>query len=214
LVGGSDEAAVRYSRSTALLCSVLAALVLGACGNRAQTALTPTCAVYRALHADAAQDSEAIVYFRDVPRSRYPSEVVGPFERETGAMETTELGGEMFEFPVLEPYEVDVSDLAQQLGTATPVSIRSCFRGAEVAPKFSDWPLWALNLMEGRPPGEMVGRVVIHSFSPVAISADGQRALVYTEYFCGGLCAAGMFTLLEKHDANWLITARSGVWVS
>jgi hypothetical protein len=201
-------------RSTARFSCALVALLLSACGERTQAAITPTCAVYRALYEDiAAQDGEAVLYFRHQSRLLYPREIHGPFERETGATETINVGHETYDFPILEPFDADVSDLTQQLTDTDRVSIRSCFNGADV-PRFSSLPLWALNVLHGKHPDELVGNVVVYSFSPAVISSDGQTALVYTEYYCGGLCAAGSFQLLEQHNSVWEVTGYNGVWVS
>jgi hypothetical protein len=215
MAGRRDEGAVNCFRSAVgMCCAAFAALLCGACEERTQAAVTSTCAVYRALYEDAtAQDGESIVYFRHQSRHLYPREVRGPFERETGASETVRVGNETYDFPILEPFEANVSDLTRQLTAAKRVSIRSCFSGAD-APRFSILPLWTLNIIHGQRPDELVGNVVIHSFSPAVISSDGQRALVYAEYYCGGLCAAGTFHFLERRNSVWEITGHSMVWIS
>lgn len=41
-------------------------------------------------------------------------------------------------------------------------------------------------------------------FSPIGLSADGKRALVYVHYWCGGLCGDQHWALLERQpDGRW-----------
>ncbi|HEX6041395.1 hypothetical protein [Longimicrobium sp.] len=43
-------------------------------------------------------------------------------------------------------------------------------------------------------------------FSPIGMSPDGRRALVYVYYWCGGLCADQHWALLERQpDGRWTL---------
>jgi hypothetical protein len=43
-------------------------------------------------------------------------------------------------------------------------------------------------------------------FSPVGFSADGQMALVYVQYWCGGLCAHENWAVLRRQpDGRWMV---------
>ena len=55
---------------------------------------------------------------------------------------------------------------------------------------------------------------VIISFSRVAFANEGTRALVYLEYYCGHLCAAGNWVLLSRQDTTWTVVKRLQTWVS
>lgn len=52
-------------------------------------------------------------------------------------------------------------------------------------------------------------------FSPVAFSSDSLDAMVYYEYYCGGLCGGGNAVWLTRRDDHtWRVRKVVGLWVS
>lgn len=52
------------------------------------------------------------------------------------------------------------------------------------------------------------------TFSGVGFSADGSQAFFYFNNRCEGLCGAGEYVIMEKHDGRWVIQKDIGMWVS
>jgi hypothetical protein len=53
------------------------------------------------------------------------------------------------------------------------------------------------------------------ALSPVAFGADNSQALVYYEYYCGGLCGAGNAVWLTREPTGmWVVRKTIGFWVS
>ena len=48
----------------------------------------------------------------------------------------------------------------------------------------------------------------------IGFNESNDRAIVYVENYCGGLCGEGHYLLLEKKENNWKIIKRKGIWVS
>jgi uncharacterized protein YbjT (DUF2867 family) len=52
------------------------------------------------------------------------------------------------------------------------------------------------------------------SLSRVGFNLGGNRALIYVEFSCGGLCGHGVYYILEKSSGKWMRTAEHLRWVS
>jgi len=52
------------------------------------------------------------------------------------------------------------------------------------------------------------------TFSRVGFSADGTQAFFYYSNRCEGLCGAGDFVIMDKHDGHWFVQQEIGMWVS
>ena len=50
--------------------------------------------------------------------------------------------------------------------------------------------------------------------SRVGFNSDGNQAALYVSTYCGGLCGAGYFVIMEKVDSNWKVVQEVEVWVS
>jgi hypothetical protein len=58
------------------------------------------------------------------------------------------------------------------------------------------------------------GSTGLLTFSRVGFSADGTQALFYVSGNCGGLCGAGYYVVMERHNEHWMIKKEINVWVS
>ncbi|HET9791106.1 MAG TPA: hypothetical protein VFR08_07375 [Candidatus Angelobacter sp.] len=54
----------------------------------------------------------------------------------------------------------------------------------------------------------------ILTFSRVGFNSDGTQALLYYSNRCGGLCGAGKYVVMVKHDGRWSIGTEIEMWVS
>ena len=52
------------------------------------------------------------------------------------------------------------------------------------------------------------------SFSSVAYSADGKKAVCYRSSVCGGLCGTGDLYFLERKSMGWRVASSRLVWIS
>jgi len=54
----------------------------------------------------------------------------------------------------------------------------------------------------------------ILSLSNIGCNQKHNQALVYFSYYCGSLCAGGMFIVLEKKNGRWIVSRKNELWVS
>ena len=57
------------------------------------------------------------------------------------------------------------------------------------------------------------GKQYAHISIPI-ISYDGEKAIVYGGYYCGGLCGSGGIFFLEKIDGMWHLIEYERRWVA
>ena len=53
-----------------------------------------------------------------------------------------------------------------------------------------------------------------YTLSRVGFSKDGTQALLFTYFYCGGLCASGDYYLLSKDNGKWKVKKTFTAWVS
>jgi hypothetical protein len=63
---------------------------------------------------------------------------------------------------------------------------------------------------EARFPNNLGYFVVSH----VGLNLNKTEALLYSDYFCGGLCGGGSYVLMRKVDGVWHVVDRRRTWVS
>ncbi|MGD2132989.1 MAG: tetratricopeptide repeat protein, partial [Maricaulaceae bacterium] len=178
-----------------------------------------SCAVYRALSRNL--DVEEIKFFR--PSTRYDEwrddfDTGDPwsFSRETGETELLSIGDEQFEVPVLDHFEFDAQPLFSSIFSGPELSIDHCFGDGAGASRFTFQSLDRLYAEAAAIANGDDVFVTIYSASRVGYSEDGTYALVYEQSYCGGLCGAGGFVLLERdpETALWSVIGFRNVWVS
>jgi hypothetical protein len=54
----------------------------------------------------------------------------------------------------------------------------------------------------------------IFTFSSALFSEDGQKAVFYYEYVCGGKCGVGEIVTMQLKEARWKIVNMINVWIS
>ena len=92
-------------------------------------------------------------------------------------------------------------------------SLGKCYKRKE-RPKISGLTLNALSLREAAKHNGKGPWPNIWQFSEVIKSDDGNYAIIFTNSYCGGLCAWGGFYLLEKSNENWKVVGSHTEWVS
>ena len=55
---------------------------------------------------------------------------------------------------------------------------------------------------------------VIINISRIGINREDKQAVLYTQNYCGRLCGAGYYAVLELSDHKWKVVARASIWVS
>lgn len=136
----------------------------------------------------------------------------------TGETETVELFGEVGDRPAYKEIEVDASSYFDPVIGEAVYALPECFSGENELIEFWSGSL-ALLLDEKAEAGAFEATdhslIAIWSLSPLGISADGQYASLYAEYYCGFLCASGDYYLLTKDAAEgWKIFGVHPLWVS
>ena len=62
--------------------------------------------------------------------------------------------------------------------------------------------------------GARPGDRLLITFSDVGFSVDGELALVYVGYHCGGLCGAGALWLMRRTASGWESVIAAPLWIS
>jgi hypothetical protein len=131
-----------------------------------------------------------------------------------------ERGDGLIESPSTDESEMialNVSGFSHRLRAHQPtVNIKSCFRSNELT--FSDLPyhdtLESLDAQRTSDVSPQEQILYVWQLSPVAVSRDGRQALILGGYYCGGLCAAQAYYLLERRGDAWVTIGRRLLSVS
>ena len=110
-------------------------------------------------------------------------------------------------------FDLDVSDFFAPLASKTPLFIRHCFGNAAV-PRFYDGPWTWLRVRELAIGPDHGAEMAWWQLSPVGISPDRTRAILYATNVCEGWCGAGLFFLFERRAGRWELVGTSWVWVA
>lgn len=209
-----------------------AIFALGACASPAPAADERTCAVYRAFYAQMKNEDVSALAPLATPFSQSTArprdmramfmdmgeeaESVGAplkFSRFTGEVEEREFLGEMREWRVRAPLEMDTSGYFAALSEGGRQSVRDCFFAVQEKPEFFSRSAPEFALLTWLRGGEAAGAGVWR-LSPAGFSADGRHALIYAEYACWGSCSIGAFYLFEHRDGRWEYVGDSVVWIA
>ena len=110
--------------------------------------------------------------------------------------------------PPPESFDVDTTSYFDQLTSKPTTDLSSCF--PDEGPRFIQQSDDALELLEGR--DSVI--LSVWSLSPVAISPDGQHALIAGGMSCGGLCGGGAYYLFGRVNGEWTLLGHKDLWVS
>jgi hypothetical protein len=69
----------------------------------------------------------------------------------------------------------------------------------------------AFQPVRSQPP--LAGNLLV-TLSAISFSGDGQEALVYGSFTCGGMCGQGVIMRLVRSSAGWRVTGALTVWMS
>lgn len=111
-----------------------------------------------------------------------------------------------------ETFDFDIAPFISNMSRLREENLIDCFDHQSNTPWHGNLEQFASHLEANSATGRPNDALLV--FSPVAISRDGRTALVYETYYCGGLCAAGQFVLLDKEDNVWQVIGIHLVWVS
>lgn len=193
------------------------ALAFAGCASAAEPADDRSCDVYRAFYVAVAPETTGTL----APQTRRPRWIKdwlhGPdtFERDTGEMQTTEVEGEAFEFPVREQFEVETDAFFDVVRDGPARAIQHCF-GADSDAAFFSGSVAQLAARSARsqelrypelPPS-------MWRLSRIGFSADWRYALLYADLECHGWCGGGGFYLFERDQAGWRLIGDKWVWVA
>ena len=194
--------------------------------GRVQSAVQPEseiCEVYKGFLEALARDQKLYVKPTTIIFSEtfFGKDASAPsqFFIETGEVETVELFEDYtVEEPVLSEITVDTTELFKGMNETNIYAISECFDDFGDRIKFFPDARELFDREASKTADEDLYHDELAAFwslSPVGVSHDGQRALLYAGYYCGSLCAGGAYYLLEKDvDGNWDILAFHSIWVS
>ena len=201
---------------------LLAAAIIGL-ANQPRKADADSCAIYRAVY------KTEILRYDDVgskvaikPKSISDDEVldyraVPPniFIRDTEQTEiVTSYLGEQVESIITEEFLFDSSAFFSGEFPTKTHKIRNCFSGLENQPLLEDIDYRVIMNNEKNNYGDDTKYIILWSFTTPVFSEDRQHAIIYIEYYCGGLCGQGYYMLLKKSDVKWTPIGIHLLWVS
>lgn len=105
-------------------------------------------------------------------------------------------------------FGADTSQYFGRVSSEPAVDLSSCFQSE--TPRFVNTPDEALALV----PKANSDILAVWSLSSVAISPDGQHALMVGGMLCGGLCGSGAYYLFEKAGEKWTLVGHHDLWIS
>ena len=187
-----------------LVLALIASIALASCAARSET---EACAVYRSFFAQLPAPEVQVLRARSAPEilDRHGSVYDAPtrFQRGAGVMEPPELTPAEF-------FEENTAGYFDQLRSKPAIELADCFLAD--TPRFVD--LDEVDEVMDRLETPNSDVLSVWTLSPVAISPDGQRALMLGGMVCGGLCGGGAFYLFEKSGEDWTLVGHDNLWVS
>lgn len=200
----------------------IAFFMLGAHGNTPAPATAQSCAVYAAFFQNIGSEKATFLN----PHSNRFSKIVAPgaptrmaparFMGDTGKTEEIILyqGAEPIERKIKKAFTAQVSNYFDPLSSGTTANIKPCFKSSDTRPRFYKGRFKVLHMREKLLGRDNMGLVTIWRVSPVGVSENGKRALLYADYYCSGVCGGGSYFLLENKDGAWIQIGEHRVWFS
>ena len=193
--------------------------------NRPAPLSNDECSVYRAVAE--LYENDHVLFFAPLTSpykarsvSSEPVRLHAPsrFRFNTGKTELRSLigDGDLVEWPIFEDFTFDTGSMFAPVISPKRRNLTPCFDGVTGAPIFTSGPFWWLRLQRMLTANEApeTHRLNWVHVSPIGFSEDRSRALVYTEYDCGGWCGGGHFLLLERQNGTWIELGYAMVWVA
>ena len=138
------------------------------------------------------------------------------FERYTGEVETINgtIDGAAYERKVTKDFEFDTSAFFTKDFSNLKVNIGECFEGLETKPEIGEVSFE--EIVNQDVSDKIINRPLISQWGVTtpAFSHDRSRAIIYAEFYCGGLCGSGDYYLFEKRNEHWVIAGWQTLWVS
>lgn len=197
-------------------------VVLGVGANRPAPASAQSCAVYAAFFENISGEKATFLN----PHSNRFSKILAPgappriaptrFMGDTGNVEKIVLyqGAEPVERTIKKVFAAQVSDFFEPLWSGNTANIKPCFKSSDIRPHFHKGRYKTLRIREKLLRRDNLGMVTTWRTSPIGFSEDGRRALLYAEYYCGGVCGGGSYFLLENKGGAWIQIGEHQVWFS
>jgi hypothetical protein len=187
-------------------------------GRDAMEVARASCDVYRRFVAEFSPHQRQFVFMAaSVPEM--------PARRPTAPMEFRR-GSGIFAPPPGPPsrretFTADTSELFAQLQTLPSTNIADCFPEGQVVfstatytETIANFSIERERLYINREPPSPDQIISVWQVSPVAVSADGRRALMMGGFFCGGLCGGGAYYLFERQGDEWDLVGYRTAWIS
>jgi hypothetical protein len=178
-------------------------------GRQLPTANAAACSVYEAFYEQLSEKEG--VFFRSATLP-LPPIAGGLFDRRAEWARQFHLEGRRDS--VVQRFREDLSiDVLPYFDglESPPASIVSCFSNGR--PAIHDGTLNQARWREVLSTFAHQSHATLVTVSPVAISPDGQYAIIYASFECGGLCGRGAFYAFERRN-TWTRIGTLGVWVS
>jgi hypothetical protein len=138
------------------------------------------------------------------------------FERYTGEVKTIEsiVDGQTYDKKITEDFELDTSAFFTKDFSNLKVNISECFEGLETKPEIGEAS--SEEIVNQDFSDKINNRPLISQWGVTtpAFSRDRKTAIIYAEFYCGGLCGSGDFYLFEKRNEHWEIAGWQTLWVS
>lgn len=213
LIGGAGAA---------LGVAAIAIFMVGARGKAPAIATAQSCAVYVAFFKNI--DGEKATFLN--PHSNRFSKIVAPgappriapvrFMADSGEVEKITLyqGAKPVERKIKKAFTAQVSNYFEPLWSGKTANIKPCFKSSDSRPRFHKGRFKALHIREKLLRRDDLGIVTVWRVSPIGVSGNGARALLYAEYYCGGICGGGSYFLLENKSGAWIQIGEHRVWFS
>jgi hypothetical protein len=188
----------------------VAAIALTSCGRQTAAPAAPaldhtSCAVYRSFYEQLPVKERNAFRARSSPEMLVTHRIddVAPirFERGNGLLAPPGIGE-----PPPEEFAADTSSYWGQVRTKPAVRLSDCF--PEEGPRFFED---SENLTEDV---RQAGTDKVWRVSPVAISADGRRALILGSHWCGSLCGGTDYYLFDRAGSDWVLVGHHSLWIS
>ena len=208
--------------STLSVLVVFFTVILISISNKPKKADVDSCAIYRIIY-----ETDILSWVKDghkisikpftIPDNDvlvYGSSPPNMFIRDTGQTKIVTSFGEPVERMVTEEFEFDSSEFFTGKFSTKTLNIQDCYSDVDTSPRLEDLDYKTIMKYEKSYAEEDAVFTSLWKFSAPVFSEDARFAIVYVEYFCGGLCGEGYYMLVKKNEKGWSLMGIHSIWIS